>query len=43
MARSLLHICLVTFLLTTAWAILLIVDMAGAGPLEGARKICKGN
>jgi hypothetical protein len=39
MARSLLHICLVTFLLTTAWAILLIVDMAGAGPLDTFQQI----
>ncbi len=39
MARSLLYICLIAFLLTTAWAILLIVDMAGAGPLDTFQQI----
>jgi hypothetical protein len=33
MARSLLHICWVTFLLTTAWAVLLVVDVIGIGPV----------
>jgi hypothetical protein len=39
MARSLLSICVIAFVLTTAWALLLIVDMAGAGPLDTFQQI----
>ena len=39
MARSLLRICWFTFLLTTNWVVLLIADMAGAGPLDTFEQI----